>query len=425
MWVDQAAKEYARRGHEVFVFANQGWRFWGNSMTSSGVKYLFFTTALNSLVNRVGKCLVALKCWLTREPASLPEVGASWRDAGYGFIAGRALRRLRCDIVHVVNYSQLATVIRWTNPDIKICLHMGCEWLTQLDRRVVERRLASIDRVIGCSEYITDSIANRFPTFADRCMTVPHGVTAVPANDHSTTQPDRVLFVGRVSPEKGVHVLVQAFHRVLEHFPQASLHIVGGIGSAPYEYLVGLSNDPRVMQLEAFYRPVARGGKGPYEEWLKQAAGAELGKRIFFDGRLDHSCIGDSYKQAAVLVNPSLSEAFGMSLTEAMMYGLPVVASRVGGMPEIVEHGVTGLLVEPADPEALAQALCEMLADRQRQRSMGAAGRSRALDRFSWRKSSDTLLTLFENATGEPSSAPMSCPPSSRNRSAQSPETAH
>jgi glycosyltransferase involved in cell wall biosynthesis len=225
-----------------------------------------------------------------------------------------------------------------------------------------------------------------------------------------------------------VHVLVQAFHRVLGHFPEATLHIVGGIGSAPYEYLVGLSNDPRVTQLEAFYRPVARGGKGPYEEWLKQAVGPELGKRIFFDGRLDHSCIGDSYKQAAVLVNPSLSEAFGMSLPEAMMYGLPVVASRVGGMCEIVEQGVTGLLVEPADPEALAQALCEILADRQRQRSMGAAGRNRALDRYSWRKSSAALLTLFENAAGAPSSAPMpcsTCPPSSLKRSAKSPETAH
>jgi glycosyltransferase involved in cell wall biosynthesis len=421
------AKEYARRGHEVFVFANHGSRFSGTSVTSDGVEYIHTATALNSLVNRIGKGLLALMRWLGAKTVVLPEFGASWRDAGYAFTAGRALRRLGCDVVHVVNYSQLAPIIRRGNPAIKICLHMGCEWLTQLDRRVVERRLDSIDFVVGCSEYITVSVAERFPKFADRCVTVHHGLTVVPPNDYSVTEPERVLFVGRVSPEKGVHVLVQAFQLVLQRRPKATLHITGGIGSAPYEYLVGLSNDPRVSQLEVFYRPVERGGKAPYEEWLKQAVGAELGKRVFFEGRVEHSSIGGCYKRATVLVNPSLSEAFGMSLIEAMMYGLPVIASRVGGMTEIVDHEVTGLLVEPADPVALAQAICEVLANRHLQRAMGAAGRDRALERYSWHKSTDALFALFDTAIDDLDRRPRpnsTFLPSTPMRSATSPETA-
>jgi glycosyltransferase involved in cell wall biosynthesis len=109
------------------------------------------------------------------------------------------------------------------------------------------------------------------------------------------------------------------------------------------------------------------------------------------------------------------------------MYGLPVIASRVGGMTEIVDHEVTGLLVEPADPEALAQAICEVLADRHRQRAMGAAGRNRALERYSWHKSTDALFALFGTAIDERERRPRPnspFPPSSPMRSAKSPETA-
>jgi glycosyltransferase involved in cell wall biosynthesis len=126
-------------------------------------------------------------------------------------------------------------------------------------------------------------------------------------------------------------------------------------------------------------------------------------------------------------VNPSLSEAFGMSLIEAMIYGLPVIASRVGGMTEIVDHEVTGLLVEPADPVALAQAICEVLANRHLQRAMGAAGRDRALERYSWHKSTDALFALFDTAIDDLDRRPRpnsTFLPSTPMRSATSPETA-
>jgi glycosyltransferase involved in cell wall biosynthesis len=274
---------------------------------------------------------------------------------------------------------------------------MECEWLTQLDREVIEQRLSAIDLVIGCSEYITGTIAERYPGFAHRCVTVPNAASVVPEYDRSQTKPGYVLFVGRVSPEKGVHVLVEAFHRVLQRFPTARLHVAGGIGSAPYEYLVGLSDDPKVTDLARFYTGSTTPDRDPYREWLRHAAGEEWGKRIVFEGRVDHSRMGEYYKRASILANPSLSEAFGMSLVEAMMYRVPVVASRVGGMTNIVRHGATGLLVDAADANSLAAALCDLLADPQRARQMGDAGRARALEAYSWDRTTDLLIEYFQD----------------------------
>jgi glycosyltransferase involved in cell wall biosynthesis len=120
-----------------------------------------------------------------------------------------------------------------------------------------------------------------------------------------------------------------------------------------------------------------------------------LGKRIFLDGRVNNSQISDYYKRASILVNPSLSEAFGMSLVEAMMYRVPVVASRVGGMTNIVVDGQTGRLVSPADPDGLATAICDLLANRDQADRMGDAGRQRALEKYSWDRTTDLLLHYF------------------------------
>jgi glycosyltransferase involved in cell wall biosynthesis len=191
-----------------------------------------------------------------------------------------------------------------------------------------------------------------------------------------------------------------AFHEVLRRFPEARLNIVGGVGSAPYEYMVGLSDDPHVTALRVFYEEKGDGVKDPYGVWLEKAAGEELGKRILFEGRIPHSDLAKYYERAAVLVNPSLSESFGITLVEAMMRRVPVVATRVGGMTHTVDHGVTGLLVDPADPPALASAICDILGDRGKARRMGDAGRRKAVEKFSWEKTTDILLDHFARVAG-------------------------
>lgn len=399
IWIYQVARICARRGHHTIAFANHGSFFRSAAVRSEDVDYVYTPTILNLLGNSLfGSASRSLRRSANGR-SSLPAFASTWLDLGYAMEVGHRTRSLACDVVHVMNYSQYVPVIRRLNPRCKICLHMHCEWLTQLDYKIIEKRLTHADLVIGCSEYITEKIAKRFPQFAKKCVTVPNASAVTPEENKTDADPGYVLFVGRVSPEKGVHDLLRAFHDVLRQFPSAHLHVVGGIGSAPLEYMVGLSDDPHVADLRVYYERKGDGKKDPYGTFLEEAAGEELGKRIFFEGRIPHNQIDACYRRAAVLVNPSLSESFGMSLVEAMMHRVPVVATRVGGMTHIVDHGLTGLLLDPANPSALAAAICQILADAETSRRMGDAGRKKALDRFSWEKATDVLLDHFSSIT--------------------------
>jgi glycosyltransferase involved in cell wall biosynthesis len=393
IWIYQVARRIAKTGHEVFVMANHGARFSATGTQYDAVNYLYTPTAVNALVNRGGIAFTALRRragWRD----TLPDFAASWCDAGYAMEASRAAKRLKCDAVLVMNYSQIVPVLRKVHRSCKIYLYMQCEWLTQLDHESMRQRIDAADVIGGCSEYITRKIAARFPQYQDKCVTLTNAANPVQEfqDDARKDGPKSVLFVGRVSPEKGLHVLVQAFHLVLREFPDAKLDIVGGIGSAPIEYLVGLSDDAQVAALRRFYDGSANGGKDPYFAHLERASGAELGKRIVFHGHVDHDRTTAAYRTATVLTNPSLSESFGMSLVEAMMHSVPVVATRIGGMPYIVQDGVTGWLIDGEDEHALAAAICKVLRDPATAREMGQAGRRRALDKFSWDRTAATLL---------------------------------
>jgi glycosyltransferase involved in cell wall biosynthesis len=97
-----------------------------------------------------------------------------------------------------------------------------------------------------------------------------------------------------------------------------------------------------------------------------------------------------------VLINPSFSESFGMSLVEAMASGKPVVATRVGGMTEIVDDGQCGVLVPRGDPHALADAILRVVSSDETRRQMGRSGRERAVSLYSWSQIAARMLTLYE-----------------------------
>ena len=396
MWTSQAARICRRRGHKTYIFGNHGGLLGARRANDEGVEHIYTSTGWNRVVNRLWKTYSAASKFAGRDRPALPGFASKWLDLGYAMEVGRRLRELECDIVQVMNYSQFLPEIRKLNPKCRISLHMQCEWLTQLDRAVIEERISHADLIVGCSEYITRKNADHFPQFENRCVTVPNAAHVTDGEDRLEADPNLVLFVGRVSPEKGVHDLVKAFHRVLERFPDARLRIAGGVGSAPYEFIVGLSNEPHVTALRVFYEREGDGKRDPYGVWLEREAGEEMGKRIFFEGRIPHSDVAKYYERAAVLVNPSLSESFGITLVEAMMHRVPVVATRVGGMTYTVDHGITGLLVDPADTSALASAICDVLEDRGKARRMGDAGRKKAIDKFSWEATMDLLLDHFD-----------------------------
>ena len=113
-------------------------------------------------------------------------------------------------------------------------------------------------------------------------------------------------------------------------------------------------------------------------------------------GRTD---IRDWLERADVFVHTSRWEGFGIVLLEAMLAGLPVVATRVSAVPEVVADGETGLLVEPGDDTGLAEALGALLSDRARAAALGEAGRERARDEFSVARMTERTLAVYGDVT--------------------------
>lgn len=359
-------------------------------VTREGVRYIRFLR----IPSKVARWLSAP----VRQLYGLRSVRRPWFASSlyqrvYAVRASRAFRDEACDVVHIHNFSQFVPIVRRLNPQAKIVLHMNCDWLAQLDRKMIDGRLSCADAILGCSEYVTEKIRTRFPHHAHRCATVFNGVD--PSQFHTNgSQPKestggRIVFVGRISPEKGLHVLLDAFERVAALRPDASLDIIGPEAVAPLEYIVSLSDESVVRNLSIFY-------EGNYLENLRRRVRGPLAGRVSFAGGLTHSDVVERLRNADVCVVPSVwPEPFGIPAVEAMAIGLPVVASRGGGLKEIVIDRETGLLVEPGNPSSLAEAMLRLLDDPMLARTMGQAGRARAEQNFSWKSIAEMLNARY------------------------------
>jgi spore coat protein SA len=303
-------------------------------------------------------------------------------------------RRRKSEMIHIQNFSQFVPIIRAFNPSAKIALHMRCEWLTQLDRAMIARRLEQTDFIFGVSDYITNKIRQAFPEQSHKCATVANGVDIEkfqPSAQPSAGAQRTILMVGRMSPEKGIHVLLEAFRSIAYRFPDTRLVLVGPLGAVNKELLVELSDDALVHSLEVFYQ-------GRYQDDLNALIPADLKERVQFTGSVKYYTTIDYYQTSAMLVNPSLSESFGRSLIEGNACGLPIIAARAGGMTEIIQPGYNGLLVEPGSAQDLASAMAQLMEDDAQRRAMGANGRKHVLEQYTWDKICRDLLNAYHCA---------------------------
>ena len=177
-----------------------------------------------------------------------------------------------------------------------------------------------------------------------------------------------VCAVGRLSPEKGHGFLLVAFREVIAAVPEARLVLVG---------------------------------EGPLRSRLQaQVTRCGLSDHVIFAGYRDD--VEAIIAASDLLVMPSLREGFGDPLIEAMALRRPVIASRVGGMVEIVRDGETGLLVSPGDPGALARSVINLLRDPQARERMGLQGHQVALREFSVERLADSLARLYNELISSP-----------------------
>jgi glycosyltransferase involved in cell wall biosynthesis len=211
-------------------------------------------------------------------------------------------------------------------------------------------------RVIAISKAVESRFDGRCQ--ADKVCVVYNGVDpaywAPPEPRARTGAPPTVLCVGRLSPEKGQTTLLQAVPLVRRQVPSARFLFVGADVAGEAERLRGVAEILGVRDAVEFRR------------WMPDPRPA--------------------FGEADLIAVPSRSEGFGRVLVEAAFLAIPAVASRVGGIPEVVVDGQTGLLVPPDDPAALAHALATLLRDPDLRHAMGQAAREHALARFTIRQ---------------------------------------
>lgn len=342
-----------------------------------------------------------LRQMTTRYPRWAARLGIdAMADANHGYLRSitSGLDASAHDVVHVMNYWSWCRRLRGRSNNRHVVLEMQAEWLSQMDERLVSSELETVDAVIAVSDHIARLFRASFPSYRGAVVTAYNGVNVddfQPAVDqgHQSAEVRPILFVGRVSPEKGIHTLIEAFSQIASRAENARLVIAGTRSTMREDFLVGISSDPLVRALSRFYDGSV---SADYQRYLDDLVDRlKLRDKVQFLGPVPHKELVNWYRSSCVVVNPSLSESFGISIVEGMACGIPVVGTKVGGMLETIVNGQTGLLVDPERPDLLAEAVVSLLNDRETAVWMGANGRTRAVERFSWRARADRLLSAY------------------------------
>ncbi|MEU3508885.1 glycogen synthase [Streptomyces longwoodensis] len=252
-----------------------------------------------------------------------------------------------------------------------------------LSRWAERTAVESADAVVAVSGAMRADILDCYPDLDPARVHVVHnGIdTALYRPDHGTdalarigVDPNRpyVLFVGRITRQKGVPHLLRA----VRHLDPATQVVL----------CAGAPDTPEIdREFRVLFEELGRARDGVH--WIPRM--------------LPRPEVIQLLTHATAFVCPSVYEPLGIVNLEAMACGTPVVASRVGGIPEVVEHGGTGLLVDLDDAgeafeAALARALDEVTGDPERARRMGEAGRERAVDEFGWDAVARRTVGLYE-----------------------------
>ena len=292
----------------------------------------------------------------------------------YANLAGHLASQLY-GIPHVVTVHSLEPLRPWKAEQ----LGGGYAVSSWCERTAVQEAAA----VIAVSAGMRDDVVAAYPAVSeDRVRVIRNGIDTTeyspdPATDVLTrygVDPGRpsVIFIGRVTRQKGLPVLLRA-----------------GAGIDPAAQLVICAGQADTPELEAEVSGLAR-------ELQATRSGV-----IWLSGMLAKREVIQLLSHATVFVCPSLYEPLGIVNLEAMACGTAVVGSRVGGIPEVVADGKTGLLVQPGDPAALAHAVSALVRDTKRAAEMGRLGRARAEAEFGWASVAAQTAALYQEMAGQ------------------------
>jgi glycosyltransferase involved in cell wall biosynthesis len=284
------------------------------------------------------------------------------------------LRALRPDVIHTHNEKAhirgaLAT-LAWCVPPALVHTRHGRSRVTGWAASVANRIALWRSQYIVSVSDDASAIPRLEGARPERVRVIRNGVD-IDSHESSRDQAEsrmRAVAVSRLTPVKDLHTMLRAARIVADAREEFHLDIVGDGPSRP--------------DLEAFCRVLG------------------LERHVTFHGASED--VRRFLTTATVFVQSSLSEGISLTLLEAMAAGLPIVATQIGGTPEVVEQGHTGILVAPRDPEALAGAMLTVSNDRGLARSMGRSARRRAETSFSLSRMTAAYEALYEEVLARP-----------------------
>jgi glycosyltransferase involved in cell wall biosynthesis len=278
----------------------------------------------------------------------------------------RELNEFRPTVVHahLFHAVALAATLRFPTSVSRLLTHHHGDAFVHEQRPLRERVdracCSRYDAVVAVSEDTRNFLIDRYQCSEDRLYTIPNGWSGKP-KPRAPGQGRKVICVANFRRQKGHDVLLTAFADVARKLPDAQLILVGD---------------------------------GPLRQTVnEQTQALRLTSRVRFEGEV--SDVWSLLAEADVFALPSHFEPLGLAALEAMAAGLPIVATRVGGLHELVRPGVNGMLVSPGDSGGLARAITEVLSSRPLAEKLGRASRALAAARRSDRMTS-SYMALYQ-----------------------------
>ena len=284
-------------------------------------------------------------------------------------IAGNWLHKFK-KLPHVFTYHGFAPVRMWRNPFQK---------LKMIDHRIEAYFLIrrELDRIIVVSHFLKRELINWYHLNPDLIRVIHNGVDIYRFNPnvkggrvreaYSVGDAPLVTFIGRLAPYKGPQFLLEAIPQVLQEVPDTRFMFVG---QARFDV-------PRVSYI---------------------LQNQKIRKAVVFTGYVDDELLPEFYASCDVFCYPSLFEGFGLTPAEAQAAGKPVVAFKTCALPEVVQDGVTGLLVPPRDSSSLAKAIVRLLRDTELRKRMGTQAGIDAKRKFSWENAARNTIAVYKEA---------------------------
>jgi glycosyltransferase involved in cell wall biosynthesis len=306
--------------------------------------------------------------YINREGFDIVHVNTAW--VGFTLALRRSAGKLKSQGFVYTCHNGL-----W--PEDKV--HMG----EKIVRLVEGYTMKIADTVIALNKTMQKALTEKAKIDLRKMVIVPNGVDTEffrPGvkdgqilSRYGLEEQNYILFVGRVSPEKGVHILLQAFKQIVNDIPKDFKLVIAG----------PLTSTFNSAEISGYAKAVM--------SYTKE----KLSERVVFTGEIDKNSLRILYSNAYCFVLPSLAEAFPMVLLEAMASGTPPICSTAGGMPDIVIDGVNGLLFRKGDWRDLANKLLLLVQSKNTRNKLAQNAREFVERNYSWKIVSLEIIKAY------------------------------